>query len=150
MRPRDLASTFVTHTCTLGSVHQYLSTSCAFVGTSVNCLCIRGTFRLFPSTIWAVGRPLVNFCQLSVWLGGIPSTSDNFPYGRQMFVNFRQLSVLPRDLPSTSVNFSCVCKSFCQISLIFRASLGPSMYCPWNFRVSKKPFVKFPHPSMCL
>ena len=131
------------------------------MGPSVNFLnfpCIRRNFRQLSSTLRASEgtsstlcasvQPSVNFCQLSVRAGDLPSISISFPFiletlsqlpstfctvGRPSF-SFRLLSVWPvelavwlRDLPSTYVNFTFSRKTFCQILSTFHVAGRPSV-----------------------
>lgn len=100
-------------------------------------------------------RPFLNFQQLSVQLGGLPSTSVHCTCGQDTVHqlisifhaawrpsgNYRQLSVWPEDLPSTfrvawrsSVNFPFVLETFHLFSSILCTAGRPVIFCQLSVR----------------
>ena len=119
------------------------------------------------STFRVARRTSVNFRQLSVQQGDLPSTSINilchwetFPQlpssfctaGRP-FVKFWQLSVWPEELPSIFVSFPCSRETFHQLPstfvlLVDLPSTSISIPYGWetlcqNFRATERPSVNF-------
>ena len=70
-----------------------------------------------------VRSPSVNFCELTVLPGDLPSTSVNFPCCQK---TFRQLSVNTGDLPLTFVNLPCFQYIFLQFTSTFHVARRPS------------------------
>ena len=99
--PVDLRSNYVNFSGSLVAFHQY------FVGPQ--------TSRQIPSTFCAVERPSVNFCQLSMPLSHLLSTSIKFPCTWETFHQLPSTFLQPVDL-SNSVNFFCSRQTFCQFS----------------------------------
>ena len=77
LRPIHIPSTSDNLQCRRESFCELLSTfleAGRLLSTSIKLPFDLGTFHQLPSTLLADGRPSVNFCQLSVRRGGIPST----------------------------------------------------------------------------
>ena len=87
------------------------------LSTSVKFPCSQNTFRQFRSTLFHIGFPSTSstFCAAK-------RTSVNFPRAGTPSINFRQLYVQPGDLPSPFANFTCVrpARRPCQLLSIFR------------------------------
>ena len=92
---------------------------------SINILCSQESFRQLWSTVLAAGKLSVNFRQISVPPGHIPSTSLNIPCSQKTLCH---LSVRLRHLPSIFVNILCGPETFRQLLSTFRATRTHSVY----------------------
>ena len=97
MPPGDLASNFVTFV-----KFPFFQETFLDLQSSVSCQCGRDTFCQLISTLVAARKLSVNFCRSFVRQEDLPSTSVNFPCGRQVF----------HHLLSTSDNFLCSQQTF--------------------------------------
>ena len=106
-----------------------------------------GEFLQLPSTFCAAGihsvnfhvagRSSVNFCQLFMWSGHLPSTFRTIV---RTSINFHQLSFRLGELLSSSVNISCGWEIFCQLSV------QPGDFSPTyvNFPCDRETFRQLP------
>ena len=142
-------------------------------GHSVNFLCVSTTFRQyppflpcihwpsvslhllsvlrnFPSIFRASTGPSVNFCQLSLSLWDILSTSVKFPLFREIF---HQQFLHSRDILSTSVNFLSKCRIFRKQYARPQSLPSASVYfpCIWgNYRTLASTFHEAGWPSVSI
>ena len=154
VQPDDLPSTFCVAGLTIrklsvrSKTFHHLLTSRAARWPSISFLCGWVTFRELPLTLDAAGTPSINFRQLNVWPGDLPSTSVNFQcvwstfrqcpsslcVARRPSVKFCQLL---RATGISSVNFPCRRKTFRQLPSTLRATGRPSvnfcqLSCGWE------------------
>ena len=102
-----------------------------------------GTVCNLPSTLCAAGRTSVNFRQLSIRPGDLPSTFVNITCRH---LTLSQLPMRPGDLKSTSANFLCGRETFLRHPSNFL--LGQENFCKLqstfiNFRLVGRPSVNF-------
>ena len=98
MLPVDLRSNSVNFSCSQEAFHQYFVGPQDFPSNSINFLCRRKS---------------VNFCQLSMPLSHLLSTSVKFSYTWENFCQLPSTFLQPVDL-SNSVNFLCGRETFRQ------------------------------------
>ena len=128
------------------------------LSASINFLCRLETFCPHPSTLLAAHRPSVNFRQLSVHPGKVPSTHFNIPCGQEITqlpsnfcaarrpsIKICKISVRPGDLQSTSVNSSCGWETLDK----FPSTLCVANNCLSTFRAAGRSSIKFPNERGC-
>ena len=134
MQPGDLQSILVNFPCIqnkfrlfpcdLETFRQLPSTILRVRRHSVNFRAARRP-SINLSTSCAAGRPVVNFCKLSVQPEDLPSIFDNLPCDR-ISLNFHQFPMQSGDF-SSFVKFLCIPETFHQIpSTVLAARRFPS------------------------